>query len=497
MKKRKINFIKLGILLFGISLFLFNCEKGELNQVNKNTSLLKTVSKKESASFLTQNKTLAKGYNSYLTYDISKISFENITNSESKLTVIPAKVEGSSLYSRILLLKINDTIKSVVYNMYPNLIQETPYFSGQVTLTNLNGKVKKAFRYLNGVMMNVYTLKQNNFYNRSTTDASAECRMFCGHDSSDQYCICNTQELEGFEITASNNTSDYVPIAILYGEDDGTSGSSNTCEVNCNGWDDGGGNNDNLQNCGENEVYNQATNKCICKAGFIKNSSGDCIKDINCVRLKRLVKNDSIGSNIVPMVNQLRNKLGIGNKEWSIAYKNKWINGTRKNVPDENGIQEGPSDTRSHFTSGNIWVGQMHTHPQGTISIFSWLDIRALKTLHTDSHDNFNDEVFVMSVTPNNLTYTIRVDNIQTLISKIQNDMDNANGNNDDEKIKSIMKEMTEDYRKSSNLEQTFLDLYGSYGISLYKTTDANLNNWKQLELDTNDNQIVNETPCN
>ena len=38
---------------------------------------------------------------------------------------------------------------------------------------------------------------------------------------------------------------------------------------------------------------------------------------------------------------------------------------------------------------------------------------------------------------------------------------------------------------------------FAQQGISLYKATDTNLSNWKQLELDENDNETVNETPCN
>ena len=51
-------------------------------------------------------------------------------------------------------------------------------------------------------------------------------------------------------------------------------------------------------------------------------------------------------------------------------------------------------------------------------------------------------------------------------------------------------------YKKSNNIEQTFLNLFGNYGISLYKATDTNLSNWKELELDTNDDEIVNEIQC-
>jgi hypothetical protein len=101
-----------------------------------------------------------------------------------------------------------------------------------------------------------------------------------------------------------------------------------------------------------------------------------------------------------------------------------------------------------------------------------------------------------MAVTPNNLTYTIRVNNIQTLIDKIDDDMQDAVGDTDDEKRKNIMQEMVDEYKDSSSLEQTFLSLFGNYGISLYKTTDVNLSNWKQLELDKNNNETVTETPC-
>ncbi|AXO80987.1 hypothetical protein DZC78_11530 [Olleya aquimaris] len=223
----------------------------------------------------------------------------------------------------------------------------------------------------------------------------------------------------------------------------------------------------------------------------------ECQEDIKCERLNTLVQTEGLGSNILPVVNQLRTKLIAGNNEWSINYKNVWSEDGRKNVPDDDDIQEGPSDERSPFNYGNTWVGFIHSHPEGKFNIFSWLDIRALKLVHTDSNNDFNDEIFIMAVAPNNITYTLRVNNIQTLIDKIGADMQNAKGSNDDEKRKNIMRGMAEKYTESNNLEQKFLELYGDYGISLYEATDANLSNWKRLELDENDNETVNETPCN
>lgn len=235
----------------------------------------------------------------------------------------------------------------------------------------------------------------------------------------------------------------------------------------------------------------------ICDCVALGNDLSTCQEDIKCERLNRLVQNDSIGSNILPIVNQLRTKLGANDNEWSISYKNKWVDGTRKNVPDDNGIQEGTSNTRSKFSYGTTWVGQIHTHPEETYSVFSWLDLRALMLIDTESHNDFNNEIFIMAVAPKNITYALKVDNIQTLIDKINEDIQNAVGSNDDKKRENLMKEMKKKYDESTNLEQTFLSLFGNYGISLYEATDSNLSNWKKLELDENDNETVNETPCN
>lgn len=233
------NLLKIAILLFGLSFLLWNCEKEESNELRPNISLFETVSEKESISFLNENIFQNKGTNYSLKYDISKIKFENITNSPSKLAVIPAKISGSNFHSRVLLLKINNTIKSVVYNMYSNPSQETTYFSGEVTLTDLSGNPIKAFKYQNGVITNTYVIKNNTYNSRRSNDEGEACRSICKHKASDKHCICNMQNLNEVEIRSSSNDNAYVPVTVLYG-DDGGNGEVNTCEVNCNGWDNGG-----------------------------------------------------------------------------------------------------------------------------------------------------------------------------------------------------------------------------------------------------------------
>ncbi|WP_299362890.1 hypothetical protein [Winogradskyella sp.] len=229
---------------------------------------------------------------------------------------------------------------------------------------------------------------------------------------------------------------------------------------------------------------------------IIKETGRQEIPKTECESLKRLVDTDSLGSNILPYVNQLRARINL-KKEWYLNYSNEWVGGNTRPVPDPNGVQEGESKTKSKLNYSALWVGQMHTHPKGTYKVFSWFDLQAIKLLYEETNNYFKPDVFIIVVAPNNETYALKVDDIQTLTTKIENDWNNAEGNTDERKDESIEKAMAKEYKKSTNLEQTFLELYGDYGIAFYKATDTNLSNWKKLELDENNSDTVNETPCN
>ena len=215
-----------------------------------------------------------------------------------------------------------------------------------------------------------------------------------------------------------------------------------------------------------------------------------------CESLKALRQTDSLSIDILPYVNQLRAKLDEP-KEWSVGFTKEWVDGNMKNAPWDSGIKEGIDLTRSYYVSGTREVGQIHTHPEGTKPIFSWLDLKAIKKIFEGAHEHFQDDVFLMIVCKNGSTYSLKVDDLETLIMALQADLDNAVGNDNDEKEDYIEEFLEIKYNESDNLEKTFLELYGNHGISLYKATDSNLSNWKQLELDENDNETINETNCN
>ena len=215
-----------------------------------------------------------------------------------------------------------------------------------------------------------------------------------------------------------------------------------------------------------------------------------------CQSLKVLTQTDSLGVSILPLVDSLRTKLDA-DKEWSVGFKKKFVDGNMKGVPWDEDVREGIDRTRSYFASGTRYFGQIHTHPIGTKPIFSWLDLKAVKNIYNDAHEHFQDDVFLMIVCKNGSVYSLKVDDLQTLIIALQADLDNADGTTISEKEKSIETYLEIKYNESTNLEQTFLELYGNHGISLYKAIDDNLSNWKQLELDENDNETIIETNCN
>ncbi|MEO2060328.1 MAG: hypothetical protein ABGW76_09640 [Mesonia sp.] len=109
---------------------------------------------------------------------------------------------------------------------------------------------------------------------------------------------------------------------------------------------------------------------------------------------------------------------------------------------------------------------------------------------------DFKDDIFLMIVNHNGTVYSLVINNVGNLTSSLQEDLDNAEGNNIDEKVKFIEEELRNLYTNSINLEKTFLELFGDYGIALYKATDSNLSNWEELKLDDTNNNEVIKNPC-
>ena len=148
----------------------------------QNESNIQTVSREQAIQFLQQNPLKVSGNKTSKTTTLSNydaITLEKITNSDQLLTVIPIPDSDKQQNSRVLLLTVNDTLKSVVFKMYPDVAQSTKEFSGRVLITSMNGDFFKGFRMKNGYIISKFIKKPsssatNKMESKTTTAYATE-----------------------------------------------------------------------------------------------------------------------------------------------------------------------------------------------------------------------------------------------------------------------------------------------------------------------------------
>lgn len=131
----------------------------------KQEGLIKTVSLDETISFMKQNVVNSKskiGKKTTLLPDLNQISQEKITNSDQLLTVIPLSNNNKQEYSRVLLLKIKDTLKSLVFTMYPDNELPSKDFSGKIFISNINGDFTNGYRLKEGIIRKQFVKNKSN-----------------------------------------------------------------------------------------------------------------------------------------------------------------------------------------------------------------------------------------------------------------------------------------------------------------------------------------------
>jgi hypothetical protein len=160
-------------------------------------------------------------------------------------------------------------------------------------------------------------------------------------------------------------------------------------------------------------------------------------------------------------------------------------------------------------TIGGFYYGAAHTHPISGYSMFSWGDVKVLSDLYEDTAPSTKDIVFYALVCYVKVgfswepkTYVIKINKPDVLKNKIINDLTNAPGNNEGEKIRNIHILLAEKFKESNDLEKTFLETFKDYGISLYDSND-DLSQWNEIKLVNNNNDLIfpsftkTKIPCN
>lgn len=237
----KENHLKRGILIFAISMLLCSCQKED--SIEQDNNYFKTVELNRALDFIsqTQQSQNRSASENYIISIVPDITYEDITNSEEQLAVIPVTTIYNFLNSRLTLLEINGEIQSVVISLNPFENSTDSEFYGEILITDTNGNFIKAFKMENNLIVSEYfnniTLDRNSssIFNRNSTnetDGSCVC----------PFSVCDWCMLDEVVIESSSPPppTTYVSISHMYpvggGNDQGN------CEVGCdNNWNFGGG----------------------------------------------------------------------------------------------------------------------------------------------------------------------------------------------------------------------------------------------------------------
>lgn len=160
--------------------FLQSCSTEEV--LLEREANIKTVTKEEAIQYLKQNLlktngTKAEKTTAYLNY--GAITQEKITNSNQFLTVIPLLNSNKTQSSRVLLLRVNDTLKSAVFTMSPEGEVKTKEFSGRIMIIGIDGEFINGFRVKDGFLISQFIQKtpskqSTRIANKATADYTTE-----------------------------------------------------------------------------------------------------------------------------------------------------------------------------------------------------------------------------------------------------------------------------------------------------------------------------------
>ncbi|OUD31369.1 hypothetical protein FPG59_15100 [Flavobacterium sp. FPG59] len=427
----------------------------------QNEAIIKTVSREQAIQFLQQNPLRTSSNKATKTsnspnYDA--ITQEEISNSDQFLTVIPLLNNDKTQHSRIVLLTVNDTLKSAIFTMYPDGKQKTKDFSGRIMITNLSGEFKNGFRVKDGFLVSQFVLKINDTKSTGTNKSASD----------DLGTILN-------EVIIPPRKKATIQINYIY---DWSSPSDNS-------------NDDSL--IWDFEKY-----------GGGGGASAEAVveEEDPCAQIKGLLDYDSTESiNLKSNINWLKDKVnaGVNNKEAGVEV-------TKVMNPDETFkyefTQVSANDQFSISMSTNYDnVGGFHSHPSDGDAMFSFGDIRFLLSVYDEARSYRKEEAFTGLVAKdaagNTNVYMLKIENIESLrtqINSVWNSEKYTKFQNEKERIKAIHLDQAIKYSKSNgNLEKSFLEQFKDFGIELFKA-DATTDHFDKLTLN---NSTVTPTPCN
>jgi hypothetical protein len=151
---------------------------------------------------------------------------------------------------------------------------------------------------------------------------------------------------------------------------------------------------------------------------------------------------------------------------------------------------------------GGKIIGTAHSHPEKGYAMFSFQDVRFLSLAYNEADPEIKADIFTMVIVKdksNNVnTYAIKVNDINALNTKVNavwNDIRYARYSTEKERLDKIHEDQAKLYDKSGGaLEESFLQQFASFGITLYKA-DELLTKWDKLEINKTTSKAT-PVPC-
>ncbi|MCT4697566.1 hypothetical protein [Tenacibaculum haliotis] len=474
MKNRKINFIKLRIFFFGISLLFTNCEN-ETNFIQNNTSI-PTIS--ESKNFLLNNNNSFKAKNSSnftdrIDWNNSK---EQYYKENTELLYSPIQLNATKAKSFVASIKVDGIIDNRIITLLYDNDNSPKIFSGTIFIHNKKGRLTEFYNYKNGIKEEKYIVKETSNTAQARSSSDYDCydieylQWFLENSDEPMVmlapCVALNASIETGD-SGSNGNSWYEPIDFL--NDDFYNGNDNINDNDLNG---GGGNNWYTPNCGE---------------GYILDENNNCVPN-PCRYINLQIQNPRY----TDQADQLKRKTGLKketgykqNKDGSQVPLNETNNGHSLEIPIDRNTVGYMHTHLNDFLNGKIDKITGNPIIEKPIKIFSPADL--LKFLQIVKNSKYNG-------VPTHLVYG-------TVIASTGNYTLRFTGNIDDIVGLSSANSYLADYelyfkeKFKGNKEKAFLhflkDKIGINGINLYRIRDNGDIEKKTLKdngnVDTND----------
>ena len=166
-------------------------------------------------------------------FEYDQIFKEKITNSDQLITVIPIIYNHNGQEKRILLLRVNKQLRSVLFTTYPDENTDDSSFTGKILMQNLNGGFINGYRVKDGLLTSQFILKNQA---NTVTNKTITTEGYGGDNGGGSESFYNLDEVVVWNnYNSPMNSIDYMSLYTGYGT---TESYTDNYEMN---WNYGGG----------------------------------------------------------------------------------------------------------------------------------------------------------------------------------------------------------------------------------------------------------------